>query len=200
MPSETRECFQYSLNGNVDRCSPNSADRLGAEPIGSCDYEQEVTVKVMSRGFQSATMKSIDALRSPVFDFLKHMQLPFFPMADILLRWVQLRSTKNVKHLEREGVCQGVYENIDHLVEHVPKGYPRERKILQHKGLTIADIFMTLLTMIVVVAFGLLVFMWRDKHDIKYAQVYALLMTALGTSTQIFFEPFDQAIYLINIF
>lgn len=154
----------------------------------------------MSRGFQSATMKSIDALRSPVFDFLKHMQLPFFPMADILLRWVQLRSTKNVKHLEREGVCQWVYENIDHLVEHVPKGYPRERKILQHKDLTIADIFMTLLTMIVVVAFGLLVFMWRDKHDIKYAQVYALLMTALGTSTQIFFEPFDQAIYLINIF
>jgi hypothetical protein len=187
LPQATKECLEYRRNGNIKRCSPILSERLGKEPTGACDYDESSPLKVMSNGFLTATKTIPDIIQSPAFETMKNIALPSFTLNTILKKWYILRNTQSSSDPEREGVCQWVYDNIDYLLDYVPKAYyPRTRNAVTYKALTVAGYISGFVTLAAVVVSFFLIYKWRNKREIKFAQVDALMMTSIGTLFSIF--------------
>jgi hypothetical protein len=180
-PRATRECLEYRYNDNIKRCSPILSERLGKEPTGSCDYDESSPLKVMSNGFLTATKATPEITQSPAFETMKNIALPSFSVSTMLKTWYNLKNTQSVSDPERESVCQWVYDNIDYLLDYVPKGYyPRTQNVVNYKALSIAGYISGFITLIAVTASFVLIYKWRNKREIKIAQVDALMMTTIG--------------------
>ena len=201
LPQTTKQCLNYRRNSNIDKCSDNLADRLGDNSIGSCDYASETLTQVMSRGFLTATQAGPISIQSPAYEFMKNLRLPSFPIRSILQDWDDLGNVESVNRVsdpKREGVCQWVYDNIDHFLDYVPKGYPRTLNIVRHEGLAVAGVTLGIITLIAAtVSFGLLV-KWRKHHEMRYSQIYTLFMATLGTSCMDLYHLYIMLLYLFS--
>jgi hypothetical protein len=198
LPQTTRECLTYRRSGQINRCSENLAERLGSIPLGSCDYEQETPTKVLSRGFQTATDSKPDAIQSPAYELVKNVGLPLFPIRSMLQDWHDLRQDEGVSDAEREGVCKWMYNNVDYLLDYVPRGYPRTIEVVKYETLTSVGTVLGIITLLVVmVSFGLLI-KWRKKRLIRYSQVDALYMTTIGMCASFSHHKTSLMIFSIN--
>ena len=186
LPEPTRECVNYRRNGNIQRCGKTFEDRIGSDPTGSCDYEQESPTKALSNGFLTATEAQDDAIQSPAYELIKNIGLPSFAMESMLQDFNALLKTEGLSDPGRESVCKWINEHIDYLVDYVPKGYPRTLKSVEYEGFTSAGFILGIITLIAVIMSFLLIIKWRTTKVMKYSQVDTLLMTTLGVSLHSF--------------
>lgn len=199
LPQPSRECTDYRVQGNIDRCHASVEVRRGAEGTGSCDYEPEVPTKLFSMGFRTATDADPELIRNPAFDLMKDFLLPLFPITTMMELWDELRKSREYEDPEREGICRWVYENIDFLIEFVPDGYSSEIIVGNYEILSSAGLIMGANTLLIVIVSFVLLYRWREKRDIKYAQVETLLMTTVGMFLKISlpFRFFPYVLFLI---
>lgn len=180
LPQESRKCIEYRRNDNILRCSDNLSERLGDAATGACDYEQEAPTKIMATGFVTATEAKVNALQSPAYELMKTVGLPLFPIDSMLKSWDDLRKADDVIDAEREGLCLWVYDNIDYLLDYVPKGYPRVKNAVTYERLSLSGYILGSVAMLAVILSFSFIYKNRTKREIKYAQVDALLMTTIG--------------------
>ena len=181
MPRPTSECIDFRINGGIKRCSNNTLDRLGLNSTGACDYPIEFQSKIISNGLAQATFTNMDeATKSPALDFLNNILLPLKSVDDILFHREEKRSNGTSDDPLRETICHWVYNNFDYLQQQMPTGYPRQKRVVDLQVFSIVGSILGASTFSIVLVSIYLIRKWKTKRHIKFAQVDALVMTAIG--------------------
>ena len=179
-PNPSIDCLKYRFSEEVDRCSSDFDDRVGKDSLGSCDSGLMSFRKLFSNGFLTDTESVPIELRSPALAVLKGLIVPPYSIENIFDKWIQLEEDDQVENKEREGVCKFVYENLDELLSHAPKGYPRNFKDVTYSHLSNTGYAVGAITLIVAICTAALVYKWRTVQIIKFAQVDVLFLINLG--------------------
>lgn len=179
-PNPSMDCIKYRIGEDIDQCSADSTLRVGKQDIGSCDAGLQVLRKLISTGLLTSTKSTPRATRSPAYEFLKALTLPPYSVENIFESWESLRDEKNVTDVEREGVCRFVYENLDELLTHTPKGYPRNFKDVTYVSLSTAAYGMGSVALFTALATASLVYRWRKQPIIRNSKVDVLYLVTLG--------------------
>lgn len=179
-PNPSIDCLKYRFSDEVDRCSSEFDDRVGRDSVGSCDSGMMSFRKLFSNGFLTETESVPIELRSPALAVLKGLIVPPYSIENIFDKWIQLEEDDQVENKEREGVCKFVYENLDELLSHAPKGYPRNFKDVTYSHLSNTGYAVGSITLIVAICTAALVYKWRAVQIIKFAQVDVLYLITLG--------------------
>ena len=111
--------------------------------------------------------------------FLHDIILPMNTVDNIFFHWEVLRK-KGMNNFERESVCNWVYQNLDCLIRYVPRGFPRTRKVVEFNTFTVLGSIFGGITLLVVIISFCLIIKWKSRRFIRFAQIDALLMTAVG--------------------
>lgn len=181
MPRPTSECIDFRINGGIVRCSNNELDRLGHESTGACDYPIEFQSKIISNGLVKAIFSGEDeAMKSPAFDFLNNIVLPLKTVDDVLFYREKKRRHGLSDDPLRETLCDWVYDNFDYLQQQMPTGYPRQKREVDLQIFSITGSILGASTFSIVLVSIYLIRKWKTKRHIKFAQVDALVMTAIG--------------------
>ncbi len=187
-PEPRSDCIEFRLADGIDRCSESYEDRIGGNSsLGSCDYQREAPSKILSYGLLKATNADEKAVLSPAMDFLNNVVLPKTAVDDILRSWESLQTTGNVDDPVRESLCQWVYENIESFETFIPRGHPRQKEVINLTGFSISGGIFGGVTLIVVIISFILINRWKTKRQMRFAQVNALQMTAIGKRFYVYY-------------
>ena len=177
-PESTEECVDYQRN-NTLKCTTNETERVGDDPLASCDYPIERPIKVISSILKTIYDSSPDAKRSPALDFMNTFKVEIHVMQEILNEMYRIQKV-DFMNAEREAVCKWVYDHLESIELSVPKGYPREIIRQFNNQLVIAAIIITGFTMFFICIVIVLIYKYRNKRPIRYAQVPFLAWIMIG--------------------
>jgi len=178
LPQPTTECIKNRVT-EAQRCSDNPADWIGEE-VGSCDSESFSIQKVIVSDFYNRTYSRPKVGRSPAYDFLKSFRMSDLQLEEMYRRWYKKNKDRwNYDH--REALCEWIGENLGELQVFLPPTYPRSFRTNEYDTpyLVVAKVMSIIAAMIVLGTLSL-VYYYRNKRSIVFAQRTFLYMILLG--------------------
>lgn len=166
------------------RCSPILEKRVG-DPLGSCDASTQILQKVVSSVLENEYLPMNDdensmATQSPALDAIKLFQIKSTELRKIF-DYTFARGVDRWGYDPRHATCQWLVENIHQVRRKLPKGYPR---ILQDAKINCpfrnVALTFTIITLIAVLMSIVILFVYRDRKAIVYAQFEFLLLLLIG--------------------
>lgn len=173
----SRKCMTWRET-NIEVCSSDVNARIGADPLGSCDYPVERLAKVFSRSLKTMQDNAHETKRSPAFPFMSNVKVEPYAMDDLFREWLKI----NIDFMgidSRHATCKWIYDNIESFEKFIPKNYPKEVSDATNP-LSIVAYSLASVAILLVLAAGVFIFMMRHREAIKHAQVKVLMWIVLG--------------------
>ncbi len=196
------DCVSYRATQSVEeRCSEDIDVRRGS-PIGSCDFPFDSAPKLFSRGLETATISAQEFERSPALDYMKGFEVPQYTMPEIFRKWEDGRVNDNhgkvIVDMEREVICQWVYDNLDSiLLKNMPKGYRRKFEYAEYDTLTQIGFTLGSITLVVAAMTAALTYTFRKHREIRFAKIEVLYFVTLGKNILFYIHT---CVFLISWF
>jgi len=173
-PPATQECVDARhAKDEMDRCSHSNS-----EAAGMCDQASTCLKKLISTGLHDDDAISMVA-KSPAYEALQLFTIDELQMSEIF---------ENFQHLEshRKAACQWVVDNFDILTAGIPKEHPRRivtrsRNHHHYPWLHKSSLIFGIITSGVVLLTGVLVYINREKQEVKKAQIDFLCLILAGS-------------------
>ncbi len=177
-PRPTEACLEYRRK-NVDFCSTNATERLGASNFSACDYPVENPQKYMSQSLKKYHDLLEPSRRSPAYIFLNQVEIPTYAMEEIFENLAGLN--KNFSEYEsRETVCKWVYDNFDLMKWYVPLSYPKKVIERRNESLVIAAYSIASVALAALLVVAVFTYKFQETKVFKYAQVPFLFWMIAG--------------------
>ena len=174
----TIECLQYRRD-KIDKCSSDLADRLGATSSGSCDQTVFPLLQFFSSGLRDPGVSELDPLRSPVYEYMRQLDLPSYALLDVFKYWAE-----NERHdtfdPPREAVCQWIHDKVDDLSSYTPKGYPRVIEEVDYNDASLAGIIFGSIALLLSLTTAFFIYKWRNKEFVKMGRIYVISWVIMG--------------------
>eukprot|EP00588_Corethron_pennatum_P013521 CAMPEP_0194276232 /NCGR_PEP_ID=MMETSP0169-20130528/8874_1 /TAXON_ID=218684 /ORGANISM="Corethron pennatum, Strain L29A3" /LENGTH=796 /DNA_ID=CAMNT_0039019897 /DNA_START=74 /DNA_END=2464 /DNA_ORIENTATION=+ len=196
-PTMTQECKEARISYE-DRISGNLTRQLG-DPAGTCDG----FLTLLTKGISTGLVDNKSAVLSPAQEAVRSFQMTELQLMQLV------KQTGRISL--REAVCQWVDKNFEDIKRRfIPPTHPR---VMQFDRGTSAlyyfSVLLGIVSLILVLATGILTFLYRETNSVKFAQtdflfmiLTGLLATSIG-STIIPIPPTESLcvtrIWMINI-
>ncbi len=172
-PAPSYECERNRPSVN-ERCSDSVMERRG-DPEGACMNTIQTLSFVIVKSIRDNTYAVEESDQSPAYETLKNTKVTNLDMAVILQAWQQGMDP-------REAVCDWVVENLEHLEEFVPPGYPRkltQRSKYSSWYLWMAQILGGMIGLATVMAI-VLCFKYRETKTMVFTQPLFMMLVLFG--------------------
>ncbi len=179
LPEATDICARARVDTDA-RCSEDIMERRGSSE-GACDQEAHALQKIVSKAFAEETLNQPLVARSPSLDLIKAVKITDLEINHMLRKWIAL-GVDPYGNDAREAVCGWVVENIDHLLDYIPKGYPKQLAVqssYQSAFLRVAMAF-GIFAALYILIMARLAYVWRNTKVFVYAQAHLVYLILFG--------------------
>ena len=176
LPDPTEECRDARI-GSEERCSEDLWVRRGSSE-GKCDEEAHSLKRLVAASLGEETYKVAAAERSPGYQTVKNIAIDNLNLETMLGDW-----SKN-GDVAREAVCGWIAENIDKVMDFVPRGHPRSLVVNDwygsEAGLLYAAMAIGGISIASVILSSWIVYRYRSKRIIRNSQLDFLFLVLFG--------------------
>ena len=115
--------------------------------------------------------------QNPAMDFMNAFRIEDYTMQDIYDYIAAVAFSDEIWEIgygysDREAVCKWVYDHLETIEVYIPKGYPRDFKpVKPSTAVAFVATIVPSLTVCVITTASILIYIYREKRVIRYAQL-----------------------------